>query len=66
MDAEVRDFVRQRAGNRCEYCLLPEESDEWPFHVEHVIAKQHGGSGRIGKPLLVLQPVQSLQGPEYR
>lgn len=44
MDAEVRDFVRQRAGNRCEYCLLPEESDEWPFHVEHVIARQHGGN----------------------
>ncbi len=47
MDAEVRDFVRQRAGNRCEYCLLPEESDEWPFHVEHVIARQHGGSEEL-------------------
>jgi hypothetical protein len=42
MDAAVREFVRHRAGNRCEYCLLPDDSDEWPFHVEHVIAKQHG------------------------
>ena len=45
MDSTSREFVQQRAGNRCEYCLLPQESDEWPFHVEHVIAKQHGGGG---------------------
>jgi len=44
MAAEVREFVRQRAGDRCEYCLLPAESDELPFHLEHIIAKQHGGS----------------------
>ena len=43
MDAAVRDYVRQRAGGRCEYCLLPEEADAWPFHLEHIIAKQHGG-----------------------
>jgi len=43
MDAAVREYVRQRAGGRCEYCLLPEEADAWPFHLEHVIAKQHGG-----------------------
>jgi hypothetical protein len=43
MDAAVREYVRQRAGGRCEYCLLPEEADEWPFHLEHIIAKQHGG-----------------------
>src|SRR5262245_46703173 len=43
MKSEVREFVRQRAGGRCEYCLLPEECDELPFHLEHAIAKQHGG-----------------------
>jgi hypothetical protein len=43
MNPVVREFVRQRAGGRCEYCLLPEECDELPFHVEHVIARQHGG-----------------------
>ena len=47
MDAAVREFVRLRAGERCEYCLLPDVSDEWPFHVEHVIAKQHGGGGEV-------------------
>jgi HNH endonuclease len=44
MDAGAREFVRERARNSCEYCLIPDESDELPFHIEHVIAKQHGGS----------------------
>jgi 5-methylcytosine-specific restriction endonuclease McrA len=41
MDA-TRDLVRRRAGDRCEYCLLPQQAMPLlSFHVEHVIAKQH-------------------------
>jgi len=44
MDAALRAFVRERAGHRCEYCRLHEDDDDFlAFHVEHVIAKQHGG-----------------------
>lgn len=43
MDTGTREIVRQRAGERYEYCLLPEAVDPYPFHVEHVIARQHGG-----------------------
>jgi hypothetical protein len=44
MDAALRAFVRQRAGRRCEYCQLHEDdADFLEFHVEHVIARQHGG-----------------------
>jgi hypothetical protein len=46
MDAATREFVRQRAGDRCEYCLMPQEIDDWPFHVEHIVAKQHGGGNQ--------------------
>ena len=35
--------VRSRAGNRCEYCQLPQAYDPIPFHIEHVIAKKHRG-----------------------
>ena len=43
-DAALRAFVRERAGRRCEYCRVHEdEYDFVAFHVEHVIAKQHGG-----------------------
>jgi hypothetical protein len=41
MDAETRKLVRQRADGRCEYCRLPESADEWPFHVDHIVAKAH-------------------------
>ena len=43
MDAELRNFVRARAEDYCEYCRLPREAQLMPFHVEHIIAQQHGG-----------------------
>ena len=43
MDAATSQLVRQRAGNRCEYCRLPQNFSGLRFHVEHVIARQHGG-----------------------
>jgi 5-methylcytosine-specific restriction endonuclease McrA len=43
MDAATRDFVRRRAAGRCEYCLLPQEHCDLTHHVEHIVAKRHGG-----------------------
>ena len=37
MGAPGRKFVQRRAGERCEYCKLPQEFSELHFHVEHVI-----------------------------
>ncbi|HJZ89304.1 MAG TPA: HNH endonuclease [Gemmataceae bacterium] len=45
MDAALRALVWGRAGGRCEYCRLHQtDADFLSFHVEHVIARQHGGS----------------------
>ncbi|MFO0790664.1 MAG: HNH endonuclease signature motif containing protein [Pirellulales bacterium] len=44
MDATLRDFVRARANDCCEYCRLPRTAQLMPFHVEHIVAKQHGGA----------------------
>jgi len=45
MHAAIRGFVRQRAGYRCEYRHLHEDdADFLAFHVEHIVARQHGGS----------------------
>jgi len=41
MDAGVRNLVRRRAGNRCEYCQLPQDAYDLTFHVEHIVASQH-------------------------
>ena len=45
MDDALRAFVWERAGGRCEYCRLHQDEYEYQtFHVEHIIAKQHGGT----------------------
>ena len=42
MDSATKDLVRQRAGDRCEYCHLPQAATPFiTFHIEHVIARQH-------------------------
>jgi 5-methylcytosine-specific restriction endonuclease McrA len=44
MDAATRRLVRERAANRCEYCRIPQDAEPLArFHVEHVIARKHGG-----------------------
>lgn len=45
MKRSLRQFVRARAGQRCEYCHLPDTAaPAATFHVEHIVAKQHGGA----------------------
>ena len=45
MDAQLRELVRQRAADRCEYCHLRQEHDRFhTIHVEHIVARQHRGS----------------------
>src|SRR5205814_10670033 len=44
---------RERAGFCCEYCRLPAEHVQVPFEVEHVVAKQHGGSDSSFSGLLL-------------
>ena len=36
--------VRQRAGEACEYCRLPQESQEATFHVDHIRPRTLGGA----------------------
>ena len=43
MDEATRILVRKRAGYRCEYCRLHEDDDAYTFHVEHIVARKHGG-----------------------
>jgi len=40
--AMIRD-VRERAQNCCEYCLLPQHSQEATFHVDHVVPRAKQG-----------------------
>ena len=40
---ELRRIVEERAGNRCEYCLIHEDNTYVGCHVDHIIAEKHGG-----------------------
>ena len=39
----LRAKVIQRAGNRCEYCLLSQLGQEATFHIDHVVPIVTGG-----------------------
>lgn len=44
MDAALRSWVAERAGNRREYCHLHRDhQSSVPLHIEHIIARQHRG-----------------------
>ena len=41
--AEIRRVVIQRAGSKCEYCLIHEGDTYCGCQIDHVIAEKHGG-----------------------
>src|SRR5713226_861842 len=43
MDKTLQRRVWRRARGCCEYCLMPQEHDDTPFEIDHVIAKKHEG-----------------------
>jgi HNH endonuclease len=64
MDAAVRDFVRQRADNRCEYCRLHQRHTPlFTFHIEHILAKQHGGTDDPTNLALACNRCNRAKGP---
>lgn len=63
MEAALRQFVRQRAANQCEYCHLPQRSEPLTFHIEHVIACQHGGADVAENLALACHQCNLHKGP---
>ena len=48
MSGKSRESIRQRANARCEYCRLPDFALEpEDFHVEHIVARKHGGRDEV-------------------
>ena len=63
MDAGTREFVRRRAADRCEYCGLRQEHSDLKHHIEHITAKQHGGSDDTGNLALACHRCNLRKGP---
>jgi hypothetical protein len=63
MDARLRRLVRQRAGDVCEYCGLRQEQEPLPFHVEHIMPRQHGGADTPDNLALACHHCNLHKGP---
>jgi hypothetical protein len=44
MDNALRERVRKRAHDRCEYCRLHQDFADLRHHIEHIVARKHGGT----------------------
>ena len=63
-DQRVRELVRDRARNACEYCRIPQSATLLvPFHVEHIVPKQHGGSDDPEGLALACDRCNAYKGP---
>jgi hypothetical protein len=64
MDETIRQLVRDRAGDRCEYCLLPQKyAVVVRFHIEHLRARQHGGDDAPANLALAGPHCNRFKGP---
>jgi hypothetical protein len=64
MDAATRRQVRDRGGEACEYCRLPQSAQPFAtFHVDHVIASQHRQDDGLENLCLSCQSCNLLKGP---
>ena len=64
MDVALRNLVRQRAGNRCEYCGIWQEHVPFAlFHIEHIVPKKHGGGDDPSNLALACHHCNLHKGP---
>jgi len=63
IDETLRQLVRSRAGGRCEYCLLPQSALPLRFHIEHIVARQHGGNDDDANLALACDRCNRFKGP---
>lgn len=63
MTSEIRARGQFRARFRCEYCRRPEASSDFPFPVDHIIPRQHGGISELDNLALSCPSCNLHKGP---
>jgi 5-methylcytosine-specific restriction endonuclease McrA len=43
MDRLLEELIWRRAGGCCEYCRTPQEVEDLPAEIDHILAEVHGG-----------------------
>lgn len=63
MALSPRKLVEDRAGRRCEYCLMPMSGDVQPFQLDHIRAQKHAGVSSPANLAWSCLPCNSYKGP---
>ena len=64
MEPGLKELVRRRAGNACEYCRIPQDATPLiSFHIEHIVSRQHGGFDEPGTLALACDRCNAYKGP---
>jgi hypothetical protein len=63
VSAALRRLVAERAGNRCEYCLLPQAVAFHQHEPDHIVPRQHGGETRLDNLALACLRCNRYKGP---
>jgi len=63
ISAALRREVRERARERCEYCLLADSQAFFPHEPDHLIAIQHGGETVFANLALACFDCNRFKGP---
>jgi hypothetical protein len=63
MNRALEHEIRRLAGNRCEYCGLPESFIRLKFTLDHVVARQHGGLDNLENLALACGYCNRHKGP---
>ena len=63
IDAATARLARTRAGGRCEYCRMPASASPLSFTLDHIIARQHGGSDNEDNISVACPTCNSSKGP---
>jgi hypothetical protein len=58
-----REHIWRRAGDRCEYCQMPQVFDVRPFQIDHVRARKHSGASGLSNTALSCLPCNAYKGP---
>lgn len=64
ISSQLRQLVTDRAGGKCEYCLIHQDFSIYSHEVDHATAVKHGGSSTEENLVLACLPCNRYKGSD--
>jgi hypothetical protein len=64
ISSQLRQLVSDRAGGKCEYCLIHQDFSIYSHEVDHAIAVKHGGLSTEENLVLACLPCNRYKGSD--